>query len=108
MEKPEITFELTKNSITCLVCLHESFNYNDMLNLYCGFCHAYHYRPNEFYNKKYIRHIQHLNTLRNEVKQVENSVKSTSFISLFPEIPPRDQQQGLWAKLLAAIKKGFL
>jgi ribosomal protein L37E len=31
--------------IWCLRCNRRSFNVNDIANLYCGFCHEFHWTP---------------------------------------------------------------
>ena len=31
-----------KQSITCLLCHHTSYNSNDVAQRYCGYCHLFH------------------------------------------------------------------
>ncbi len=38
-----------QEAIKCMTCNRMSFNQNDIVNLYCGFCHSFHELINEAY-----------------------------------------------------------
>lgn len=42
MKTYEILDVAGKAAIHCLVCGKVSYNLNDVLNLYCGYCHTFH------------------------------------------------------------------